>query len=121
MFADPVTIAASGTNPALTLAMRKTDGYGSERFDRTSGAYVVVFNHTPPGKNGDRHYMNVKWTKDVTLPSGIVQPLSASASVSIAAPPYGFSAADKASLIQMAFDILVDSEVTVLRFVGGES
>jgi hypothetical protein len=121
MLVDPVTVAAAAPLPALTLAVVRTDGYGTERVDTGSSGIGTVINHTP-SKNGNRHYVKLTWSKDATNPyTGLVQKQVASVSLSFARPAFGFTDADCVSLIGACRDFIYDTEVTPLRIIQMQS
>jgi len=120
MLNDPIAVDANAPNPALSFAMIRTDSYGSERRD-DGGLYGLVINHST-SKNGDRHYVKVTKTVDATNPyNSLVSPQSASVSVSIARPPYGFDAAAMAALYQLLVDTIASDDATIERIIGFES
>lgn len=105
MLSDPITIAANAPTPALDFAVIRSDGYGTERRD-AGGVYAAVINHTP-GKNGDRHYLQIKQTVDAVNPySGLTSPQSATVSIAVSKPGFGFDDTALAALIQLALDTL---------------
>jgi hypothetical protein len=117
MLADPVTIAANSPTPQLVLAVVKTDGYGSERVDTGGSGFGTVIVHTP-GKNGNRHYVKMTQTKDATNPySGLTQKQTASVSLSISRPAFGFTDTEMVNLTRALTDFLADSEVTTARII----
>jgi hypothetical protein len=121
MLADPVTIAAAAPIPQLVLAVVKSDGYGSERIDTGGSGFSTMISHTP-GKNGNRHYLKLSWTKDATNPySGLVQKQVASAAISISRPSFGFSDVDIVDLVEALRDVIFDTEVTPARLVQMQS
>jgi hypothetical protein len=121
MLVDPVTVAAATPIPSLVLAVVRADGYGTERVDTGGAGFGVVTQHTP-GKNGNRHYVKMTWTKDATNPyTGLVQKQTASVSLSISRPSNGFTDADTVDLVEALRDYLFDSEVTPLRIVQMQS
>jgi hypothetical protein len=120
MLPDPVTVDADSPNAAFSFAMIKQDGYGSERRE-AGGAYGVITNHTT-GKSGDRHYVKLTKTVNATNPfSGLVSPQSASVSVSIAKPAFGFTDADLANLYKAMVDYFASDDVGVDRIIAFES
>jgi hypothetical protein len=121
MLVDPVTVAAAAPIPQLTLAVVRSDGYGTERVDTGGGGFSTIITHTP-GKNGNRHYVKLTWTKDATNPySGLVQKQAASVSLSISRPSFGFSDADCVDLVEALRDFIFDTEVTPIRLVQMQS
>lgn len=121
MLADPVTVAAASPIPQLVLAVVRSDGYGSERVDTGGAGFGTVISHTP-GKNGNRHYVKLTWTKDATNPySGLVQKQTASVSLSISRPSFGFSDVDCVDLVEALRDFVFDTEVTPARLVQMQS
>lgn len=106
MLADPMAIAARSPTPAVNLAVIRADGYGSERRD-VNGLYSAIINHSN-GRNGTRHYLQMKWTKDATNPySGLVTPQTASVSIALQRPAYGFTASEMDQLWLLAYDAYV--------------
>lgn len=121
MLVDPYTIAANSPTPSLVMAIVRSDGYGSERVDTGGNGYATTFQHTP-GKNGDRHYVKLTWTKDATNPySGLVQKQVASVSVAVSVPPFGFTTANMVDLWEAIVDSINDSEVTMTRILQNQS
>jgi hypothetical protein len=120
MLTDPIAVAANAPNPALSFAMIRTDSYGSERRDG-AGLYSLVINHST-SKNGDRHYVKLVKTIDATNPyNALVSPQSASISLSISKPPFGFSADDLAELYQALLDTIASTDAGIDRIIGFES
>jgi hypothetical protein len=120
MLTDPIAVAANAPNPALSFAMIRTDGLGSERRD-DAGLYGLVINHST-SKNGDRHYLKLSKTIDAANPyNGLISPQSASISVSISKPPFGFTAANLADLYQAVLDTIASADAGIDRIIGFES
>lgn len=119
MLVDPFTIAAAAPVPQLVFATVRIDGYGSERIDTGGAGYNLTISHTPSkGNTGNRHYLNLRQTKDATNPySGLVQKQSASVSMAISRPVFGFSDTEMVDLVESLRDIVFDTEVTVLRLL----
>ncbi len=120
---DPITIAASAPNVALSLGVTKTAGvgYGSERKDLLGNGITVNIKHDT-SKKGDRHYLQVVQTKDVTNPyTLLLQSQTCSASVSISRPPFGFTDTDVVNVVKYLTDILADSEVTPAKLIQFQS
>jgi hypothetical protein len=121
MLADPFTIAAAAPIPALTFSVVRSDGYGTERVDTGGAGFGTVINHSQ-GKNGDRHYVKVTWTKDATNPyTGLVSKQSASVSLAISRPSFGFSDTEMVDLVEVMRDVIFDTEVTPLRLLQMQS
>lgn len=117
---DPVTIAARAPTPALVFAVVKSDGYGSERRD-AGGSFAVVTSHDQT-KGGERHYLKVTEVKDATNPyTGGTSKQTASVSLSVSVPPFGWTEAQKIALIAVLTDYLADTEVTPARFLQMQS
>ena len=118
---DPITVAAAAPTPELKLSTIRFDAYGSERVDTNGGGYSAVINHSK-GKNGNRHYIQLLLTKDVTNPySGATVKQVASCSMSIARPLYGFTDADMSALAAALIDLVEDSEVTPAKLLQFQS
>jgi len=121
MLADPVTIAANAPTPALVFAITKSDGYGANRVDTGGNGYDLVVNHTP-GKSTSRHYVKITQSKDAVNPyTGATQRVSASVSVSVSAPTFGFTSANLVDLWEALVDTVNDSEVTMARILQNQS
>jgi hypothetical protein len=121
MLADPFTIAANAPTPSLVMAITRSDGYGSERVDTGGNGYSAKFSHTP-GKNGDRHYVQIVRTKDATNPyTGLTQKQTASVSVSVSGAAFGFTTAEMVDLWEAIVDTINDSEVTMTRILQNQS
>lgn len=120
MLPDPFTIAAAAPTPELVFSVVKSDGYGSERRTPT-GEYALVMTHEN-SKSNERHYLKLTQVKDATNPySGGVSKQTANVSISASIPPFGWSAAEKAALVKAAIDTLLDSEVTIAKWIQFQS
>jgi len=120
MLTDPIAVDASAPNPALSFVVIRSDGYGSERRE-SGGAYGLVINHST-NKSGDRHYVKMTRTIDAVNPySGLTSPQSASVSVSLSKPAYGFDDAAIAALFKALQDTIASSDAGIDRIVGFES
>jgi hypothetical protein len=118
MLPDPLALAANAPTPALNFAVIRSDGYGAERRD-SGGLYGLTINHST-SKNGDRHYLKISKTVDATNPyNDLVTPQSASISVSISRPPYGFDATAMEALYTAMTDAI--SEATFASVLNFES
>jgi hypothetical protein len=83
--------------------------------------YVLTFNHSS-GKGGDRHYMQVKLTIDAESPyTGLTSQQTASVSLSVTVPPYGFDSTAMVALIKALTDTLADADVTPAKFLNFQS
>lgn len=119
--ADPFTIAANAPTPQLVFAKTRFDGYGSERVDTGGNGYAIVINHTP-GKGGNRHYVKISRAIDATNPyTALISKQTASVSLSISRPAFGFTDADMIALGQALVDSILDSEVTFARLIQNQS
>lgn len=120
MLTDPIAVAANAPTPALSFVVIRSDGYGSERRE-VAGAYGLIINHST-NKSGDRHYVKVTKTVDAVNPySGLTSPQSASVSVSIAKPAYGFDATAMEALYTALLDTIASGDAGVDRIIGFES
>jgi hypothetical protein len=121
MLPDPITIAANAPTPQLVLAKTRVDGYGSEAVDSGGNGFSTMIQHTP-GKNGNRHYVKLTQTLDATNPySGIVSKQSASVSISIARPAFGFTDVQVVDLVEALRDFVFDTEVTPAKLIQLQS
>jgi hypothetical protein len=122
MLVDPVTIAAASPTPALVFAVVKSDGYGSERVDTGGNGYTIITNHSRPKGGGDKHYVQLTQTLNATNPyTGLVQKMTASASMTIVRPAFGFTDAAMIALWKALTDYRDDSEVTSARLLQFQS
>jgi len=120
MFVDPITVAASAPNPELKLTVINQDGFGSQRRDLNGGGYNTIINHSKL-KDGERHYLQMQQTKNVTDPyTSLVRSKTASASLSVSIP-LGFTAAEAAAVVKALIDTLQDSEVTIAGLLSWQS
>jgi hypothetical protein len=120
MLVDPITVAASAPNPALSFAIVNQDGYGAERRDLTSGLYDLKFSHGKL-KDGERHYMQLLLSKDVTDPyTGAIRRKQASVSLSVSMPA-GFTVTEMVNLIKAHTETLADADVTPTKFLQWQS
>lgn len=121
MLADPITVAAASPTPALNFYIIKSDGFGSERKHDGSDKYGLTINHSQ-SKGGDRHYMQVKLTKDAVSPyTGLTSQQTATASIAFTVPAFGFSVADMVALVKALTDTLADSDVTTTKLLNFQS
>ncbi len=122
MLVDPVTVAAASPTPALVMTIVKNDGYGSERVDSGGNGYTIITNHQRQKGGGDRHYLQM--TKVVTAVdpfSGASRKQTASVSLTISRPSFGFTDADMIALAKALTDYRDDSEVTTARLLQFQS
>jgi hypothetical protein len=120
MLVDPIPVTASAPNPAYSFAVIKSDGYGSERRDTSTGQHLI-FNHTT-GKTGDRHYMKMSLGVDAVNPyTGLTQRQTATVSLSISTPPFGFTESAMVNFVKSFTDTLANSNVTVQRVLQFQS
>jgi len=105
----------------LTFAVIKSDGYGSERVDTGGAGYSLITNHSK-GKNGNRHYLQLLQTVNATDPyTGLVRAQTASVSIAVSRPPFGFTDAAMVALMKALTDYRDDTEVTSLRILQFQS
>jgi hypothetical protein len=120
MLTDPINVPADAPNPELNFVLINQDKIGSQRRD-AGGEYALVINHST-SKSGDRHYVKVTKTINATNPySGLVSPQSASVSVSLVKPGFGFTDADLANLYTLIVDTIASTDAGVDRIIGFES
>jgi hypothetical protein len=120
MFPDPIEVAANAPNPALNFSVIRSDGYGAERRD-ANGLYGLVINHST-SKSGDRHYLQIRKTVDATNPyNSLVSPQSASISISVSKPPFGFTDAQVNDLFTALMDTLAATDVDFPKLLAFQS
>lgn len=122
MLPDPITIAANAPTPSLVFGVVKSDGYGSERRD-AGGIYALVITHEDgKGRTPNRHYVKITETKDAVNPyTGGTSKQTASVSLSVSRPAFGWSTANIVDLIEALFDTVNDSEFTPTKLVTFQS
>jgi hypothetical protein len=121
MLPDPVTVTAAAPTPQLTFALVKQDGYGSERRDAANG-YTVITNHSFQKGGGDKHYLQMQKTVIAPDPlTGVSRKQTASVSLTMVRPAFGFTDADFVALAKALIDYRDDSEVTTLKLIQFQS
>lgn len=122
MLVDPITVAASAPTPALNFYVIRSDGYGTERRHNGVDLYNLVINHSRNAKSGDRHYMQITYTVDAVSPyTGLTSKQTASASIAIQVPPFGFTEAAMVALVKALTDTLADADVTSTKLLQFQS
>jgi hypothetical protein len=121
MLTDPITVAAASPTPALTFAVVAYTGEGAERKD-VANSFGLKFSHSSNAKTGERHYMQLTQSKSATNTyTGGISLQTASVSLSISIPPFGWTLAEKVAVVQALLDTLNDSEVTITKVLGSQS
>jgi len=121
MLVDPVTVTAASPTPQLVLSIVKQDGYGSERKDAANG-YTVITNHAYQKGGGDKHYLQMQKTVIAADPlTGVSRKQTASVSLTMVRPAFGFTDADFVALAKALTDYRDDSEVTTLKLIQFQS
>jgi len=116
MLIDPITVAADAPTPALTFAVVSWNGEGSERKD-VANNYGLKFSHSSNPKTGERHYMQLTQTLTAVNPlTGGNSIQTASVSLSVSIPSFGWTAAAKDALVKALLDTLNDGDVTISKF-----
>jgi hypothetical protein len=122
MLPDPVTVTAASPTPELNFTIVKQDGYGSERVDTGGNGYAVITNHSRPKGGGDKHYVQMTQTLNATDPyTGLVKKQTASVSLTIVRPAFGFTDAALVALCKALTDYRDDSQVTTARLIQFQS
>lgn len=122
MLPDPVTIAAAAPTPALVFTLVKQDGYGSERIDTGGNGYTVIINHQKLKGSGDKHYVQMLQTVSAPDPiTGVTKKQTASVSLTITRPGFGFTDAMMIALAKALTDFRDDSEVTTAKLLQFQS
>jgi len=118
MLIDPITVAASAPTPALSFAVVSYDGtgMGSIRKDVTN-SYGLTIKHQQSPNTGERHYMQLTQTISAVNPlTGGTSLQTASASLSVSIPAFGWTASTKDALVKALTDTLADADVTITKF-----
>lgn len=122
MLPDPVTIAAASPTPSLVFTIVKNDGYGSERKDSGGNGYTVITNHSYQKGGGDKHYIQMTQVVNAVDPySGLTKKQTASVSMTIVRPSFGFTDAAMVALAKALTDYRDDSEVTTAKLLQFQS
>jgi hypothetical protein len=120
MLPDPITVAAAAPTPALSFAIIQADGLGTERRD-AGGVYTLTINHQI-GKGADRHYMKISQVADAVNPyTGTTSKQTATVSLSISVPKFGFDATAMVALVKALTDTLADADVTTAKLLQFQS
>lgn len=117
MLVDPITVAASAPTPALSFAVVSFDGQGmgSVRKDVVNG-YGLTIKHTQNANTGERHYMQLTQSVSAVNPfTGGTSLQTASVSLSVSIPAFGWTAAQKDALVKALTDTLADTDVTITK------
>lgn len=121
MFVDPITVAADSPTPALSFAVVDAGSLSSQRWDVANG-WKLNFSHSSDAKTGERHYMQLKQTLSAVDPlTGGTSLQTASVSLSVSVPSFGWTAATKAALVKALTDTLNDTDVTIAGFLNFNS
>lgn len=121
MLADPVVVTAASPTPELTLSIVKQDGYGSERKDGVNG-YAVLTNHSYQKGGGDKHYVQLTQSLVAEDPySGASRKQTASVSITITRPSFGFDDTAMVALVTALRDYVYDSQVTPAKLLQFQS
>lgn len=122
MLPDPVTIAAASPTPALVFTRVKSDGYGAEYTDSGGNGYAVLINHQRLKGGGSKHYVQMTQSVNATDPySGLVKKQTASVSLTITRPSFGYTDAAIIALAKALTDFRDDSEVTTAKLLQFQS
>lgn len=118
---DLVTIAAAAPTPLLVFTKIKFDGYGSESVDSGGNLYRAVVNHTP-GKSVNRHHVKISQSVDGVNPyTGLTAQQTATVSMTITRPSFGFTDAQMIALVTLLRDYVFDTEVTPAKLLQNQS
>lgn len=121
MLVDPVDVAAAAPTPALSFAIVKQDGYGSERRDGANG-YTIITNHASLKGGGEKHYLQIQQTVIAPDPvSGVNKKYVASCSLTIVRPLTGFADAAIVALSKALTDYRDDAQVTTAKLIAFQS
>ncbi|DAD51920.1 coat protein [ssRNA phage Gephyllon.1_16] len=122
MLADPVNVAAASPTPALAFTIVKQDGYGSERKDSGGNGYAVITNHSYQKGGGDKHYVQMTLVVNAVDPySGLTKKQTASVSLTIVRPSFGFTDAAMVALCKALTDYRDTTQVTTARLLQFQS
>jgi hypothetical protein len=122
MLVDPVTVAAASPTPSLVFAITKNDGYGTERVDTGGNGYTMVTNHSYQKGGGDKHYVQLTHSLVAENPiSGANSKQTASISLTIVRPAFGFDDTAMVALVTALRDYVYDSQVTPAKLLQFQS
>jgi hypothetical protein len=121
LLADPITVPAASPTPALNFYIIQNDGFGTIRKHDGTDKYYLTINHSQ-SKSGDRHYMQLKLTKDAVSPyTGLTSQQTATASLAFTVPAFGFDNTAMVALVKALTDTLADADVTSLKLLNMQS
>lgn len=122
MLVDPIAVAAASPTPALSFTIVKQDGYGSERKDAGGNGYSVITNHSYQKGGGDKHYVQMTQVVNAVDPySGLTKKQTASVSLTIVRPSFGYTDAQMVALCKALTDYRDTSTVTTARLLQFQS
>lgn len=122
MLVDPIAVPVAAPTPALNFYVISSDGMGSVRKHDGTDKYYLTINHSMSKTAGDRHYMQIKLTKDAVSPyTGLTSQQTATASIAVSSPAFGFSITDMVALLKALTDTLADADVTPTKFLNFQS
>lgn len=118
--ADPLAITAAAPTPALSLAVTdRSKPFQADRRD-AGGEYSATISHSSAKNGSRRHYIKVMDTKVATSPTtGLDSVQTASVSVSIAVPPFGFTDVQITALYELLDDVV--RAATLAKILNMES
>lgn len=118
MLVDPITVAAHSPTPALSFSVVDAGTLSSQRWD-VPNQYKLNFNHSQNNNTGEKHYMQVQQTVSAVNPlTGGTSLQTASVSLSVSIPPFGWTQPAKIALVQALLDTLADTDVTIANFLA---
>lgn len=118
--ADPLAITAASPTPALSLAVTdRSKPFQADRRD-AGGEYALSISHSQAKNGSARHYIKVTDSKTATSPTtGLNSVQTATVSVSISVPPFGFSVAEQTALYELIDDAI--RAATLVKILNFES
>jgi len=121
MFDNAIAVAANSPTPALTFTLVTNDGLSSSRLDVPNN-WAMSVNHSRSITKGEKHYMQLQQTVSAVNPlTGGTSYQTASVSLSVSVPAFGWTSAQKVALVQALLDTLGDSQVTIAGLLAFNS
>lgn len=104
---DPLVIVAAAPTPALNLAITdRSKPFQADRRD-SGGEYSASISHSKAKNGAARHYIKVSDAVVATSPiTGLDSLQTATVSVAISVPPFGFTEAAITALYELMDDVI---------------
>lgn len=121
MFDNVIAVAANSPTPALNFTLVSQADLGATRLD-VPNQRTLTINHARPVNKPEKHYMQIQQQVSAVNPlTGGTSLQTASVSISVQIPSFGWTQTDKVALVQSILDTLGDSQVTIAGLLNFNS